>query len=78
MKVRQLQEMLTSCFRENDDIAIIFYTKDEFEDEEEISAEIWHEVVEEFDASSPTASIDQQMREHLEMMIREKDGYEQA
>lgn len=72
MKVKQLFEMLTNCFDAEDEIAIIFYSKDEFEDEQEISSEIWHQVVKDFDASSDSASIDQQMRESLEAIVFER------
>lgn len=72
MKVKLLFEMLTNCFDAEDEIAIIFYSKDEFEDEQEISSEIWSEVVEEFGASSASSSIDQQMREALEAIVFER------
>lgn len=71
MKVKELQQVLKTYLKPDDEIAVVWFQKSDFEYEEEVSDETWNEAVAKFDDSSWKGSIDSETHELIESIIME-------
>lgn len=71
MKVSELQRVLKTYLKPDDEIAIVWFQKSDFEYEEDVTDETWVEAVTQFDNSSWKGSIDSETHQLIESIIME-------
>jgi hypothetical protein len=71
MKVKELQRVLKTYLKPDDEIAVVWFQKSDFEYEEEVTDETWSEAVARFHESSGVDSIDSNMHDLISSFIEE-------
>lgn len=71
MKVSELQRVLKTYLKPDDEIAVVWFQKSDFEYEEDVTDETWVETVTQFDNSSWKESIDSETHQLIESIIME-------
>ena len=71
MKVSELQRVLKTYLKPDDEIAVVWFQKNDFEDVEDISDETWNKAIARFNESSETDWIDSNMRDLICALIED-------
>jgi len=71
MKVSELQQVLKTYLKPDDEIAIVWFQKSDFEYVEEISDETWNKAIARFHESKEVDSIDSNMHDLLCELIED-------
>jgi len=71
MKVSELQRVLKTYLKPDDEIAIVWFQKSDFEYVEDISDETWNKAIARFHESSETDSIDSNMHDLICALIED-------
>ena len=71
MKVSELQRVLKTYLKPDDEIAVMWFQKSDFEYDEDISDETWSKAVARFHESSETDSIDSNFHDLMCALIED-------
>ena len=71
MQVKDLINILNECYKPTDELVVLFYSKDEFEFDAELSDEGWLKVVKVMHEEGGLESADQILSETISEMVSE-------
>ena len=71
MQVKDLIETLNNCYKPTDELVVLFYSKDEFEFDADLTEEAWSKIVKVMHDEGGLESADQILSETISEMVGE-------